>query len=71
MSIKKELLDKLTEQQLKEIAENKGIKLNLSQTQKKYYDDWDEKEKIVDLMNSKEDLTVREIEDYIKTYSNL
>lgn len=71
MSIKKELLDKLTEQQLKEIAENKGIKLNLSQTQKKYYDDWDEKEKIVDLMNSKEDLTVREIEDYIKTHSNL
>ena len=71
MSIKKELLDKLTEQQLKEIAENKGIKLNLSQTQKKYYDDWDEKEKIVDLMNSKEDLTVREIEEYIKTYSNL
>ena len=71
MSIKKELLDKLTEQQLKEIAENKGIKLSLSQTQKKYYDDWDEKEKIVDLMNSKEDLTVREIEDYIKTHSNL
>lgn len=71
MSIKKELLDKLTEQQLKEIAENKGIKLNLNQTQKKYYDGWDEKEKIVDLMNSKEDLTVREIEDYIKTYSNL
>jgi len=71
MSIKKELLDELTEQQLKEIAENKGIKLNLNQTQKKYYDGWDEKEKIVDLMNSKEDLTVREIEDYIKTYSNL
>ena len=71
MSIKKELLDKLTEQQLKEIAENKGIKFNLSQTQKKYYDGWDEKEKMVDIMSSKEDLTVKEIEDYIKTIKNL
>jgi len=71
MSIKKELLDKLTEQQLKEIAENKGIKLNLSQTQKKYYNGWDEKEKIVDLMNSKRNLKLREIEDYIKMHSIL
>ena len=70
MSIKKELLDELTEQQLKELAENKGIKFNLSQTQKKYYDGWDEKEKMVDLMSSKEDLTVKEIEDYIKTIKN-
>lgn len=71
MSIKKELLDELTEQQLKEIAENKGIKFNLSQTQKKYYDCWDEKEKMVDIMSSKEDLTVKEIENYIKTIKNL
>ena len=71
MSIKKELLGKLTERQLKEIAENKGIKLNLSQTQKKYYTGCYEKEKIVDLMNSKGDLTLREIEDYIKMHSNL
>jgi len=71
MSIKKELLDKLTEQQLKEFAESKGIKLNLSQTQKKYYNGWDEKEKIVDLMNSKRNLKVREIEDYIKMHSIL
>ena len=49
----------------------KGIKFNLSQTQKKYYDGWDEKEKMVDLMSSKEDLTVKEIEDYIKTIKNL
>jgi len=71
MSIKKELLDKLTEKQLREIAENKGIKFNLSQTQEKYYDGWDEKEKIVDLMSGKEDITVKEIEKIIKQSDNI
>jgi signal recognition particle subunit SEC65 len=67
MSIKKELLDRLTEQELKEIAENKGIKFNLSQTKKDYYEGWDEKDRIVDLMNCEECLTVKEIESYIKS----
>ena len=72
MSIKKELLDEFTLQQLKEIAENKGIKFKrLSKTQKKYYEDWDEKEKIVDIMTGKEDLTIKEIEGYLKTYGEL
>jgi len=53
-------------QQLKEIAENKGIKFNLSQTKKDYYASWDEKDTIVDLMNCEECLTVKEIENYIK-----
>jgi len=66
MSIKKELLDKLTENQLIEIAESKGIKFDLSKTQEKYYDGWDEKEKMVDLMSGKEDITVKEIENIIK-----
>ena len=66
MSIKKEMLDKLTEEQLRELAENKGIKFDLSESQKKYYDGWDEKEKIVDLMSCKDDLSLGEIEDYIK-----
>ncbi len=69
MSIKKELLDEFTLQQLKEIAENKGIKSKkLSKTQKKYYEDWDEKEKLVDVMGDREDLTIKEIEGYLKTY---
>ena len=66
MSIKKELLHELTERQLKELAEGKGIKFKLSRTQENYYADWDEKDKIVDLMNDKEDLTVKEIEEFIK-----
>jgi hypothetical protein len=66
MSIKKELLDKLTEKQLIDLAENKGIKFRLSKAQKKYYSDWDEKAKIVDLISEKEDITIKEIEEYLK-----
>ena len=51
MSIKKELLDEMTEQQLKDLAENRGIKFNLSRAQKKYYEDWSEKDKLVDIMS--------------------
>jgi len=72
MSIKKELLDEFTLQQLKEIAESKGIKFKrLSKTQKEYYEDWDEKEKLVDIMTGKEELTIKEIEGYIKTYKEI
>ena len=66
MSIKKELLDEMTEHQLKELAEDRGIKFNLSRAQKKYYADWDEKDKLVDIMGDKESLTVTEIEDHLK-----
>ena len=31
-----------------------------------YYTNWNEKEKIIDLMNEKEDLTVKEIEKFIR-----
>ena len=34
MSIKKELLNELTEKQLKQLAENKGIAFNLNKVQK-------------------------------------
>ena len=37
MSIKKELLDELTEKQLKELAKSKGAKFTMSDAQKKYY----------------------------------
>jgi len=70
MSIKKELLDELTEKQLRELAENKGIKFNLSDAQKKYYADWDEREILVDVINDTEGITVREIEEYLKLREN-
>jgi len=71
MSIKKELLQELTEQQLKKLAESKGIKFKLNKTQENYYAEWDEKDKIVDLMGDKEDLTVKEIEEFIKLQNSL
>ena len=66
MSLKKELLGELTEQQLKKFAESKGLKFSMSESQEKYYADWNEKERIVDMMTDKEDITIKEIEDIIK-----
>ena len=66
MSIKKELLDELTERQLKELAKSKGVEFTMSNAQKKYYAEWNERDKIVDMMNDKEDITVKEIEKYLK-----
>jgi hypothetical protein len=66
MSIKKELLDALTEKQLKDLAESKGVKIDLSDTQKRYYADWGEREILVDMISDKEDITVREIEEFLK-----
>ncbi|MCK4365134.1 MAG: hypothetical protein KAW45_03720 [Thermoplasmatales archaeon] len=71
MSIKKELLNELTEQQLKDLAQYKGIKFKLNRIKEKYYEGWDERDKIIDLMSDKEDLTVREIEKFIKQQNNL
>ncbi len=66
MSLKKELLGELTEQQLKKFAESKGLKFSMSESQEKYYADWNEKERLVDIMNDKEDITIKEIEDIIR-----
>lgn len=71
MSIKKELLDKLTEQQLKNLAQYKGIKFKLNKIKEKYYSDWNERDMIIDIMSDKGDLTVREIEEFIKQQKNL
>ena len=71
MSIKKELLSELTLQQLKKLAESKGIKFKLSDVQKNYYAKWNEKDMIVDLMVEKEVLTVKEIEEFLKSRNNL
>jgi signal recognition particle subunit SEC65 len=70
MSLKKELLDKLTEKQLKKLAESKGIKIHLSEAQEKYYSDWNDKQRLVDIMTDKEDITIKEIEDYIRNFNS-
>ena len=67
MSIKKELLNELTENQLKQLAESKGIAFSLNTVQKKYYENWAEKDKLVDLMSTHKLITVPEIEKFIQT----
>jgi hypothetical protein len=66
MSIKKELLNELSEHQLKQLAESKGIIFKLNTIQKKYYQNWAEKDKLVDLMTTNEHITVLEIEKFIQ-----
>jgi hypothetical protein len=59
------LLNELTEKQLKQLAENKGIDFSLNNIQKKYYENWDEKDKIVDIMTDQKHISVSEIEKLI------
>lgn len=65
MSIKKELLNELTENQLKQLAEHKGIDFTLNSVQKNYYQSWDEKDMLVDVMTDYKQLTISEIEKFI------
>jgi hypothetical protein len=65
MSIKKELLQRLTEQQLRELVEHKGLKFSISTEKKKYYEKWLEKDKLVDLMTDNQNITISDIENYI------
>jgi hypothetical protein len=66
MSIKKELLSKLSLDQLKNFAEVKGISFSLNKTQESYYANWSEKDLMIDIMNDNRDITVREIENHLK-----
>ena len=66
MSIKKELLNELTEHQLKQLADSKGIIFKLNTVQKKYYQNWAEKDKLVDIMTTNNNITVPEIEKFIQ-----
>ncbi|MBN2065540.1 MAG: hypothetical protein JW771_01880 [Candidatus Thermoplasmatota archaeon] len=66
MSIKKELLSELTEQQLKELAEDKGISFSVNDTRKKYYEGWDEKDRLVDIISDQKGITVSDVEAFIK-----
>ncbi|MEF8847592.1 MAG: hypothetical protein V5A68_00455 [Candidatus Thermoplasmatota archaeon] len=65
MSIKKEMLNTLSEDLLKSLIEEKGISFKLSKAQREYYEGWDEKDKLVDLMGDLSDLSIKEIERYI------
>jgi hypothetical protein len=65
MSLKKELLNELSEIQLKELAKSKGISLEMNTIRSKYYKDWEEKEKLVDLIGDTKDLSLSEIEKFI------
>ena len=65
MSLKKELLNELTKQQLEELAKSKGISFKLNARQQKYYEGWDEREKLIDLMNDHQEITVSDIEQFI------
>ena len=65
MSIKKELLNELTENQLKQLAEIKGIEFTLNTIQKEYYIDWEEKDKLVDIMTDQKQISVSDIEKFI------
>ena len=65
MSIKKELLNELTEGQLRHLADNKGIEFTLTNSQEKYYEGWDEKDKLVDLMTDCQMISISDIEDFI------
>ena len=65
MSLKKELLNELSENDLKKLAEAKGISFNLNTIRKNYYDGWEEKDKIIDIMSEHKELTIMDIEQYI------
>lgn len=65
MSIKKELLYELTEKQLKQFAENNGMDFILNDAQEKYYQTWDEKDKLVDLITDQKQISLSEIEKFI------
>ena len=65
MSIKKELLNELTENQLKQLAEIKGIEFTLNTIQEEYYASWEEKDKLVDIMTDQKQVSVSDIEKFI------
>jgi hypothetical protein len=45
----------------------KGIIFKLNNVQKKYYENWAEKDKLVDMMATNNQITVSEIEKFIQT----
>lgn len=70
MSIKKELLNELNEDQLRKLADDKGINLTLNTVRKIYYENWSEKDKLVDIMSDVRSITVSDIEQFILKEKN-
>jgi uncharacterized ubiquitin-like protein YukD len=66
MSLKKELLSELSEQELEKFLETRHINFTLSNIQKKYYKDKDTSEKLIDIINDKRDISIKDVEEYIK-----
>jgi len=66
MSLKKELLSTLSETQLLRLADSKGIAFNMNTTQKQYYENWTEKDRLVDIMAGNGKLTIHDIESFIQ-----
>lgn len=65
MSIKKELLNELSEKQLIDFAKAKGIEFSINEVREKYYENWDEKCKLVDLLSDHKSISISEIEKFI------
>ena len=65
MSLKKELLRQLGIDQLKKLIEEKNIEIKLSKIQKDFYANWDEKEKLVDILNDCESIKLSDIERFV------
>ena len=65
MSLKKELLNELSAQELKNLAETKHITFKMNGTKEKYYDGWNEKDKLVDLMSDHQSISIGDIEAFI------
>ena len=65
MSLKKELLRQLDIDQLKKLIEEKNIEIRLSKIQKDFYANWDEKEKLVDILNDCESVKLSDIERFV------
>ncbi|HDM25562.1 MAG: hypothetical protein DRJ99_04170 [Thermoplasmata archaeon] len=70
MSLKKELLRQLDLDQLKKLIEEKNIEIRLSKIQKDFYANWDEKEKLVDILNDCENIRIADIEKYVPSFQN-
>jgi len=68
VSLKKELLRQLDINQLKKLIEEKNIEIRLSKIQKDFYANWDEKEKLVDILNDCESVKLSDIERFVSGF---
>ena len=70
MSLKKELLRQLDLNQLKKLIKEKNIEIQLNRIQKEFYANWDEKEKLVDILNDCESVKISDIEKFVSEFQN-